>query len=244
MLSDRNWKLESVLRLVLGIFLCLCVGTLLAALVRGSATPQATPSVARIVISTLTFQGAALVLIGRFLREHQTGWVAGFGLQHDWLKAAGLGLIAALLFLPLGWGTQVASIKLMEACGLKYSEQLALVALRNSGSAPQLIVMGVVTILLAPLAEELLFRGILYPAIKQHGYPRAAFWGTAALFGAIHLSLAIFIPLTILAVLLNWLYEKTDNLLAPIAAHVTFNAVNFTLFFIAKDFADKLPAQS
>jgi membrane protease YdiL (CAAX protease family) len=194
-LSDRNWKLESVLRLVLGIFLCLCVGTLLAALVRGSATPQATPSVARIVISTLTFQGAALVLIWRFLREHQTGWVAGFGLQHDWLKAAGLGLIAALLFLPLGWGTQVASIKLMEACGLKYSEQLALVALRNSGSAPQLIVMGVVTIIGAA-GRGTLFRGILFPAVKQHGYPRAAFWGTRPCLALIHLSLAIFIPLT------------------------------------------------
>lgn len=233
-----------MLRLGLGIFLSVCVGTLLAAAMRGSAAPQAVPSVARVVISALTFQGAALVLIWRFLRENQCGWEAGFGLRNDWLKAAGLGLLAALLFLPLGWGTQVASIKLMEFCGLKYSEQLALIALRNSGTPAQLITMGAVTILLAPLAEELLFRGILYPAVKQLGYPRVAFWGTAAVFGAIHLSLAIFIPLTILALLLNWLYEKTDNLLAPIAAHVTFNAVNFALFFVAKDFAAKLPAQS
>ena len=48
----------------------------------------------------------------------------------------------------------------------------------------------------------------------------------------------------VLALLLNWLYEKTDNLLAPIAAHVAFNAINFTLFFIAEDFIRKLPAQS
>jgi len=243
-LSERNWKLESVLRLVLGIFFCLCVGTLLAALVRGKVDPQSPPSVARIVISALTFQGAIIVLTWRFLREHRSNWNTGFGFKHHWLKALGFGALCVVLFLPLAWGTQIISIKLMELFGLKYSEQLALVALRNSGATAQVIVMGVITILLAPIAEELLFRGVLYPAVKQRGYPRLAFFGTAALFGAIHLSLAIFLPLTVLALLLNWLYEKTDNLLAPIAAHVTFNTINFTLFFVAKEFVDKLPAQS
>ena len=244
MLSDKNWKLDSVLRLVLGVFLCLCGGSLLVALARGPVDPKAPPSVARILISALTFQGAAIVLTWRFLREHQTGWQAGFGFSNESLKAIGWGVLFVGLFLPLGWGLQMASIKAMNLFGWEYSEQLALVALRNSGSPAQLIVLGIVTILLAPLAEELLFRGVLYPAVKQFGFPRIAFWGTAALFGAIHLSLAIFLPLTVLALLLNWLYEKTDNLLAPIAAHVTFNAINFTLFFVAKDFVDKLPAQS
>ena len=40
---------------------------------------------------------------------------------------------------------------------------------------------------------------------------------------------AIFLPLFVLALALTWLYEKTDNLLAPITAHALFNAVNFTL---------------
>jgi len=243
-LSAKNWKLDSVLRLVLGVFLCLCVGSLLVVLVRGPVDPNATPSVARILISALTFQGAAIVLTWRFLREHQTGWKAGFGLGNQVLKAIGWGGLIVGLFLPLAWGLQMASIKAMSLFGWDYSEQLALVALRNSGSPAQLIVLGIVTILLAPLAEELLFRGVLYPAVKQFGYPHLAFWGTAALFGAIHVSLAIFLPLTVLALLLNWLYEKTDNLLAPIAAHVTFNAINFTLFFVAEDFIRKLPAQS
>jgi membrane protease YdiL (CAAX protease family) len=165
-------------------------------------------------------------------------------LGNKWPKAIGLGALAVALFLPLGWGLQMASIKAMHAFGWESSEQLALVALRNSGSAAQLISLGIVTILLAPIAEELLFRGILYPAAKQFGFPRSALWGTSALFAVIHFNVAIFIPLLLLAALLVWLYEKTDNLLAPIAAHVTFNAVNFALFFVAEDFARKLPAQS
>ena len=83
-------------------------------------------------------------------------------------------------------------------------------------------------VVLAPLAEELLFRGILYTLIKQHGRPRLALWGTSLLFGAIHFNLAALPSLCFLGLVFAWLYERTGNLLAPVTAHVLFNAVNFT----------------
>ena len=105
-------------------------------------------------------------------------------------------------------------------------------ALQNSSTWLDFVALGVVTIGLAPLAEEILFRGILYPTIKQAGFPRVALWGTSLLFAAIHLNLAIFLPLLLLALMLTWLYEKTDNLLAPIAAHSLFNMLNFVRFLL------------
>jgi membrane protease YdiL (CAAX protease family) len=39
--------------------------------------------------------------------------------------------------------------------------------------------------------------------------------------------------LTLLALVLTWLYEETNNLLAPIACHSLFNAVNF--FWVLHD---------
>jgi membrane protease YdiL (CAAX protease family) len=36
-----------------------------------------------------------------------------------------------------------------------------------------------------------------------------------------------FVPLTVLAFTLIWLYERTDNLLAPILTHSLFNTTNF-----------------
>jgi len=38
-------------------------------------------------------------------------------------------------------------------------------------------------------------------------------------------------PLFVLALVLTWLYEKTDCLLAPIAAHSLFNTVNLVILF-------------
>jgi membrane protease YdiL (CAAX protease family) len=101
-------------------------------------------------------------------------------------------------------------------------------------SSGQLAVLGFVTILLAPLAEEVLFRGILYPWIKQIGFPRLALWGTSLLFAVVHMNLVTLLPLLLLALLLAQLYERTDNLLAPISAHALFNALNFGLLCLQR----------
>ena len=49
------------------------------------------------------------------------------------------------------------------------------------------------------------------------------------IFAAIHHSAAIFVPLLVLGLVLAWLYEKTNNLLASITAHSMFNAINVVL---------------
>ena len=55
---------------------------------------------------------------------------------------------------------------------------------------------------------------------------------------------AIFVPLFVLALALTWLYEFTDNLLAPIAAHSLFNTANLVgLHFLPQinEFLQKSP---
>jgi hypothetical protein len=96
----------------------------------------------------------------------------------------------------------------------------------------QLAVMGLQTVITAPLVEEVLFRGLLYVSVKQAGHPRIALWGVAVLFGLSHGHLPTLVPLTLFGLILTWLYERTNNLLAPIAAHAGFNAVNFGLLLL------------
>jgi len=45
---------------------------------------------------------------------------------------------------------------------------------------------------------------------------------------------AALVPLFVLAVALTWLYERTDNLLAPIAAHSLFNIAGLIVFYFLK----------
>jgi membrane protease YdiL (CAAX protease family) len=90
------------------------------------------------------------------------------------------------------------------------------------------VCFGVAAIILAPAAEEALFRGILYSFLKQQGRPRLALFGTSLLFAASHVNMVTFVPLACFALFLVFVYEKTDTLLAPIVTHALFNAANFS----------------
>jgi membrane protease YdiL (CAAX protease family) len=228
-LLHRSWKIEHLLRRVTLMLVCFYGGLALGAVAQKLAAPQ-TASVGQMIIAALSFQGAALSLIVPFLREHAVSWNEAFGFRNRWLRALLLGLIVASLFLPLGYGLQALSAEFMTRLQIKPELQQVVQTLQVSHSMVGRIIFGLITILVVPPAEETLFRGILYPWLKRVGFPRLALWGSSVLFGVVHFNLQSFVPLTVLALLLAFLYEQTDNLLAPIMAHASFNAVNFARF--------------
>jgi membrane protease YdiL (CAAX protease family) len=235
-LISKPWRPETLGRQMLGLLVSAYAGLFIGAWVqRLAGEGVGEVSIWRMIAATLSFQGIGLILIAHFLREQQISWAEGFGLSNRPRQAVLLGLLAALIFLPLGWGLQQASALVMTHLPhfkLEPKEQMPIHALRVSVSWGGRMALGATAVLLAPVTEELLFRGILYPAIKQAGYPRVALWGTTLLFAAVHMNLVTFLPLAVLALVLTALYERTDNLLAPIMAHVLFNALNFVTLLV------------
>jgi membrane protease YdiL (CAAX protease family) len=236
MLSEKPWRLDAVLVLGLRIFLCLFAGAALDQLARHAIGADAYERWGlHTFIATLTLQGAALVWVALFLREHGTGWTEAFGLKNNRPVAVGLGVLVAVAVVPGAWVLQYFSADLLTLLHLKVEEQLPVQFLRDAHSAGKIIYLGFATILLAPVAEELLFRGILYPLVKRAGHPRLALWGVSVLFASIHADLAAFVPLLFFAMMVTLLYEWTNNLLACIVVHSLFNAANFAAFFILKN---------
>lgn len=235
-LLRRPWRFEEALRRLVGLLACFYAGLSLGAWAQQMAGPSG-PSMGQMVVGALSFQGLALVWISRFLREHQTGWVEAFGFANRWPVAVLLGIVMACFFLPVGWGLQWAAgqgLTHLPYWHPKPEEQQAVQTLRVATGWAHRLLLGALTILLAPVAEETLFRGILYTWVKQLGFPRLALWGTSLLFAAIHLNLVTFLPLLVLALLLAGLYEWTDNLLAPITTHALFNGLNFAALYLAQ----------
>lgn len=231
MISEKPWSLSAVARLCLGVFASLCGGTFVAGILQLAKLPISDDQLQFIqtLVMVVAFQGAALIWIHFFLRESNMSWRDAFGLRPPkWVSAVSAGLIIGLLAVPALWSLQAASQTAMEWVHLKPQEQEAVQELQKANlPAAELVVFGAFTILIAPVAEEALFRGVLYPAIKQTGHPHRALWGTAVAFGVLHFNMASFVPLIFLAVLLALLYEATDTLLTPIATHAMFNAANF-----------------
>lgn len=233
----RPWSLETLLRKLLITLLCIYGGFFLLVFAARLVTDkdEVENSMAIIVIGVLSLQGAALVLVHFFLREQHISWAEGFGLYKNPGQACTLGVLVGLVVLPLTWGLQLLSSLLLQALTFHPEQQETVQILQNTEGWQNRLVLGVATIIIAPAAEEILFRGILYPAIKRWGYPRLAWWVTALLFAAIHHNLATFVPLAFLAVVLIWLYEHTGNLLACIITHSLFNAVNFIALYLIQN---------
>lgn len=77
---------------------------------------------------------------------------------------------------------------------------------------------------LAPILEEMLYRGIVLRSFLRQ-YPRwTAIVGSATLFGFVHMNLYQFIDATIFGVLAGWMYQRSQSLIPGIAMHFINNA--------------------
>jgi len=231
--SEKQWDPEAVLLLGAGLMVSMSAGAL-ANLALFRLFPDLTAVQQKFygfLISSVSLQVVGLILIHFFLRQHELSWAGFLGLKGSGLwRAIALGVAVVAVALPLTVGlNEVCKILLTQFAG-NVETQPTMKILESSVSLPQRIYFGFTAIVLAPLLEEILFRAILYRGIKQHGYPKLALFGSAVLFGAIHLSLLTFVPLTVLAIILALLYDKADSLMAPIIAHSIFNAANFALY--------------
>ena len=101
------------------------------------------------------------------------------------------------------------------------------------GSSRFLMTVG--TVVLVPLAEECLFRGLIFRGI--YGSSRwAAYLVSIAVFAAVHILgfITVYSPLELLlsflqylpaGLCLAWAYTKADTIFAPILMHTVINAV-------------------
>jgi membrane protease YdiL (CAAX protease family) len=86
--------------------------------------------------------------------------------------------------------------------------------------------LAVYAVAVAPVCEELGFRGLLYPALRRLGGPRAALITTSVLFGLIHLEQPAAVPpLMVFGAFLAYLVEATGSVLPCIVAHMAFNGL-------------------
>lgn len=95
-----------------------------------------------------------------------------------------------------------------------------------------LLALGIVIV--APIAEELLFRGFVFRAMRNWARPTPAILLSAAFFAVVHVLPLVLVPIFVLGVMLAGLTERRGSIIAPIAAHMTFNAWGFVLLVLQK----------
>jgi membrane protease YdiL (CAAX protease family) len=126
---------------------------------------------------------------------------------------------------------------LLTAIGFKETPGAAELAVQQSDPTVILVAFLVV----APIAEELFFRGVVYNAWEREWGPRVALFGSASLFAVIHTSLFALAPIFALGIALALLYRSTRSLPASMAMHAGFNAISVVIAFLVRLHLVKIP---
>jgi membrane protease YdiL (CAAX protease family) len=131
-------------------------------------------------------------------------------------KIAGMGVLSFFLF-SLIYGVIV-----------KPKGQQKVVDNLGADTNTALLITGaLVVIVVAPVCEELFFRGFLFRVLRLRMPLGAAALIDGVLFGAVHGSLVILPILAFLGVVLCYVYERTGTLFATIALHALNNTISY-----------------
>ena len=146
-----------------------------------------------------------------------------------------LGAGALILVMLGGVAVALAGNKLVSLLGLtelsgSYAETSEVL---NSGS---LWLKLFCTGLVAPVAEELLIRGLVFERLRDLMKPGAAILWSAIFFGIFHGNLVQGVYAALCGLYLGWVMERFETIKAPIAAHMAANIVITVLTVLSFQF--------
>ena len=186
-----------------------------------------------ILFQALFFHLPALVILfGIFTHRRASGREQ---LGVSWRRAPAMLGLSGLLYLaaiPILWFYSLFYQVFLYQFGFNFYLQEVAEVFLAPASVPERFAMYFVAIILVPVFEEFLFRGVLLPWIVR----RTGLWPgitiVSIFFAAMHLHLPSFLPLFLLSAMFCVAYARTRSLLVPIGMHAFFNAVTVILLVL------------
>ncbi len=103
-----------------------------------------------------------------------------------------------------------------------------------AGAKAPLTLAGLIfnAVIVAPIMEEVAFRGFMYNVLRQRAGIIAAAISSSLFFSAVHTSLLQTVVLFVFGCAQCYLYEKTRTITFPIILHAIFNAVSISFILL------------
>lgn len=220
-IAPGSWSVLTVLLGVLVAIVGIVIGIAIVAALDPDLESQAATIAAQVAVAAALI-GAALIFA---LADPMPGVRAltKLGLRHVGWVGLALGLA--------GWIAYVLAASQI-APFLQPEQEDVTRDLGVDESTLGLIVAAFVIVVLAPLSEEIFFRGFAFAGLRR----RLSLWPAAAIssigWAMLHLgpgNPGVVVQLALFGLVLAWLYEQTGSLWPPILAHGLNNAIAFTV---------------
>lgn len=186
-----------------------------------------------VIFQAFLFHLPVLTLLGLLLRFAGVRGAELFGLcRKKMFLRAGLAVLLYVAALPALWLCSVIYQVILHQFGCDFYLQDIAQILMAPASWPVRTGLFFIIIVIAPVFEEIVFRGVLLPFMVR----RTGFWPgivlVSVIFGGMHLHLPSFLPLFLLSVMFSLAYARTQSLLVPIGMHALFNGVTVVLLLL------------
>lgn len=159
-------------------------------------------------------------------------WAA---VKRDWLVTRPWVVLVWVVLLTLG--TILPSEWLLERMEINMPETTVKLFESIMGEPLGYVAIGI----LAPLVEELVFRGAILRTLlgmfdrRWHWVPITI---SALIFGAVHMNIPQFIHAALIGLLLGWMYYRTDSIVPGVAFHWINNTIAFIMFHMMPQMND------
>ena len=184
------------------------------------ATLQAASTGGNAILTALVSVFSSVITHVIFLKTKWTPLTRGYLLSKPWGTLLWVALFSLGTIIPLSF--------LYEQLGIEMDENTQQIITSMMKEPWGYVAVGI----LAPLAEEVVFRGAILRTLlgimskKNHW---VAIMISAAIFGVVHANLAQFINALLMGLLLGWMYYRTGSLVPGILLHWINNTMAYVL---------------
>ena len=184
------------------------------------ATLQAASTGGNAILAALVSVFSSVITLVIFLKTKWTPLTRGYLLSKPWGTLLWVALFSLGTIIPLSF--------LYEQLGIEMDENTQQIITSMMKEPWGYVAVGI----LAPLAEEVVFRGAILRTLlgimskKNHW---VAIMISAAIFGIVHANLAQFINALLMGLILGWMYYRTGSLVPGILLHWVNNTMAYVL---------------
>ena len=200
----------------------------------------------RLTAAMLIIQNGLVVvslLIAALVAERNRSMKEKFGLEMDPGYSLRFLFPVFVLAVLVTFGAQFGLTRLLEAFGIEAKKQ-TIVEMFTTMKPLTFVGFALITVIAAPIAEELAFRHIFYRFVRVFLYRKEAAVVVSLVFALFHIPLSGMakgapfpwemlvvpvIPLFLLALIMQWQYEKSKSVIPSMLIHAGINLISVIL---------------
>ncbi|MGH2449787.1 MAG: lysostaphin resistance A-like protein [Candidatus Limnocylindria bacterium] len=183
----------------------------------------------QLLILTASSNAALVVVTFVLARRLLRASLPGLGLRAPTRRQVREALVAGLAL----WGASIV-LSAVQATVTGVRPQAVVLALASHEGALAFALDFLAGAVLAPIGEELLYRGVLFAGLLQRSPFVVAAALSAGAFTLVH-ERGVALPIFALGFGLAWIYWRSGTLWAPIIAHGVANTISLALVYVLRD---------